>query len=103
MALTKAIYNAANESVMLIPRKSPITLSPAPILTINGASLVDTLGRQIDGNADGQPGGNYVAKLSKAGAIVIRSFRSGKIGHPTGHIRKALEKLGLPLRTLRSN
>jgi hypothetical protein len=30
----------------------------------NGALLADTLGREIDGNADGQPGGNFIATIS---------------------------------------
>jgi hypothetical protein len=70
LALGRAIYNAATASVNLIPKKSPITLRPAPILTINGASLLDTLGRQIDAKHDGLPGGIYKAMLTKAGAVV---------------------------------
>jgi hypothetical protein len=42
-------------------------------LTVNGSSLLDSLSRQIDGQGDGQPGGNYVAKLTKSGAIAVSS------------------------------
>jgi hypothetical protein len=74
VALSRAIYSAATKSVMLIPKKPPLVLSPPPILTINGSSLLDALGRQIDGNHDGRPGGNYEAMLSKSGAIPISAI-----------------------------
>jgi predicted outer membrane repeat protein len=77
VGLIRAIYATATETVMLIPKKSPIALSPPLILTINGSSLLDSLGRLIDGNDDGQPGGSYKAILSKVGTTVIRSVRPG--------------------------
>ncbi len=69
---------AATEMAMLTPKKSPLALSSPLILTINGSDIVDTVGRPIDGNNDGQPGGNYEVMLSKTAAIVIRAYRSGR-------------------------
>jgi hypothetical protein len=84
LGLIRAIYATATETVMLIPRKSPIALSPPLILTINGSNLLDRLGRRVDGNDDGQPGGTYKAILHKAGTIVISSVPPGERGHSVG-------------------
>jgi hypothetical protein len=65
VALSRATYSPATETVMLFARKAPLSLSPPLILTINAANLVDTLGREVDGKGDGQPGGSYHAMLSK--------------------------------------
>jgi predicted outer membrane repeat protein len=73
--LSRAIYASATETVMLLPKTSPIALSPPLILTINGSNLLDSLGRSVDGNKDGQPGGIYKAMLSKSGVITISSVR----------------------------
>jgi predicted outer membrane repeat protein len=75
VGLSRAIYASATETVMVIPKKSPIALRPPLILTINGSTLLDSLGRAVDGNGDGQPGGIYKAMLSKAGVITIKSVR----------------------------
>jgi hypothetical protein len=85
VALGRAIYNAATDSVMLIPKKSPLPLNPPLILDINATNLVDALGRQVDGKADGQPGGHYKAMLSKAGAITVSSVPYVKVGHSKVH------------------
>jgi hypothetical protein len=63
VALIRAIYNLATKTVMLIPKKSPLSLNPPLILTINGANLHDTLGRPVDGKGDGQPGGIFTVEL----------------------------------------
>jgi hypothetical protein len=60
--LTSATYNAAAETVTLMLRgKLP---RRAIQLTINAADVMDAEGRQLDGNGDGQPGGNFVAILN---------------------------------------
>jgi titin len=80
LALSRAIYSGATQTVMLIPKKSPIPLSPPPTLTISGSSLLDTLSREIDGRGDGQPGGDYEAKLTKGGAIAsARSVPASRV------------------------
>jgi hypothetical protein len=59
--LASATYNATTHSVKLIPQgKLP---KQALQLTINAALVLDAQGRPIDGNRDGQPGGNFVAIL----------------------------------------
>src|SRR5262249_5638581 len=90
LALSRAIYSSPTETVMLIPKKSPVPLSPPPTLTINGSSLLDTLSRQIDGQGDGQPGGNYVVRLTRTGAIAVSSARFGSAGRPTAGAFDAL-------------
>ena len=53
----------------------------------NASLVLDAEGREIDGNDDGQPGGNYVATLNKQGVIsaAISSARApGRISVPGG-------------------
>ena len=69
VALSQATYNPANNTVRLVTR-SPLVLNPPLKLTIYAAGLLDTLGRPLDGNHDGQPGGNCVVTLSKKGATI---------------------------------
>jgi hypothetical protein len=52
-------YNAANNTVTLVIKGT--VPKEKMQLTINAADVVDALGRQLDGNNDGQPGGNYVS------------------------------------------
>ena len=57
----------------LIPEK-PFALSkPVEVLVEGGppSGLQDAEGRLIDGNRDGQPGGNATSILSKGGASVV--------------------------------
>ena len=58
-----------NNTVTLVTR-SALVLNPPLKLTINAAGLLDSLGRPLDGNHDGQPGGNCVVTLSKSGASI---------------------------------
>ena len=64
--MSQATYNPANNTVRLVTRK-PLVLNPPLKLTINAAGLLDTLGRPLDGDHDGQPGGNFAASLRKNG------------------------------------
>jgi hypothetical protein len=69
--LTRAVYNASTTTVTLTPRKQPVVLQPPLRLSITAAGLLDTSGHEIDGNGDGQPGGNYVGILTKIGASAV--------------------------------
>jgi hypothetical protein len=69
VALSQATYSPANNTVRLVTR-SALVLNPPLKLTINAAGLLDSLGRSLDGNHDGQPGGNCVVTLSKSGASI---------------------------------
>ena len=66
ITLKSAALNAANHTVTLTPTK-PFKLSKPVQLQVNGlapSGLQDNVGRLIDGNHDGQPGGDAVAVLS---------------------------------------
>jgi len=63
VAISQATYNPANNTVRLVTR-SPLVLNPPLKLTLNAVGLLDNLGRALDGDHDGQPGGNFVATLS---------------------------------------
>ena len=65
--LKKVVYNAANATVTLTPRTA-FSLSKPVQISINGqptSGLEDSVGRLIDGDDNGQPGGNAVAVLSR--------------------------------------
>jgi hypothetical protein len=70
IALRSAVFDAARDAVTLTPRK-PFSLSKPVQLVVNGQSpsgLQDSTGRLIDGDHDGQAGGNAVAILRRGGA-----------------------------------
>ena len=49
---------------MTLTPRGKLTALKAEELIVNGALLTDTLGREIDGNGDGQPGGDYIVTIS---------------------------------------
>jgi hypothetical protein len=53
-------------SVLLVP-PTKAKLSQTDRLQIVATDLTDALGRPLDGNDDGQPGGNYAATFSRSG------------------------------------
>ncbi len=71
VAPATAIYNASTNTVTLTPKKA-LVLNPPEQLKINSSGLLDALGRALDGNNDGVPGGNFVATLSKQGITLQR-------------------------------
>lgn len=76
--LKSAVYNPVNDTVTLTPKKKFVVTKPVQ-LVVNGlppAGLETASGQLIDGNNDGQPGGNAVA-LIKAKAATITSFAVG--------------------------
>jgi hypothetical protein len=78
--LSQAIYNSSTFTVTLVTRQT-LALSPSLELTVKAASLLDALGRELDGNSSGESGANFTAVLSKAGANVTsarpRARKSG--------------------------
>ena len=69
LRLKSATYTDATHTVVLIPKKPFVLTKPVQLL-INGlapAGLEDSVGRLIDGNHDGQAGGNATAILSRGG------------------------------------
>ena len=71
VAPATAIYNASANTVTLTPKKA-LVLNPPEQLTINSSGLLDSLGRALDGNDDGLPGGKFIATLSKQGITTAR-------------------------------
>jgi RHS repeat-associated protein len=75
VALKSAVYSDITDSVTLVPRK-PFRLTKPVQLRVAGGpptGLADKLGQLIDGNHDGQAGGDAVAVLSKQGvSLAVR-------------------------------
>ena len=70
--LQSAVYNPSTLTVTLAP-KSQFDLTGPEQLRITAADLLDSNSRSLDGNDDGQPGGNFVATLSKSGIRVAQA------------------------------
>jgi hypothetical protein len=77
-------------SVSLLPATNP-NLSQTDRLEIVAADLTDALGRPIDGNDNGQAGGNFVATFARQGiAFAEPSVRlEGEEGGPARSVRTA--------------
>jgi hypothetical protein len=71
LALARATYDPTAHTVTLTPARK-LVLKPPVQLRITASSLPDTLGRPLDGNHDGQPGGDSTATLSAAGVTAAR-------------------------------
>ena len=62
---------------------------------MDGASprgLTDPQGQLLDGNADGQPGGNYAAPISWREAVLPAAWKA-RISHPKGAARSRTSSL----------
>ena len=74
MAPASAVYNGSNYQVRLTPRGT-LELTKPEELIINAALVADALGRPIDGNDDGQPGGDDIATITgsrvRAGGLAL--------------------------------
>jgi predicted outer membrane repeat protein len=79
-----ASYNASAFTVTLLTAKK-LSLNPPLDLTVKAASLLDAFGRELDGNDSGQPGANFTAVLSKAGASVTSERALARIGGLSSH------------------
>ena len=66
MASAVPASNPMTSMVSLLPAIKP-NLSQSDRILIIAADLTDAYGRPIDGNDDGQPGGNYVAIVTRNG------------------------------------
>ena len=49
---------------MTLTPRGKLTASKPEELIVNGALVTDTLGREIDGDDDGQAGSDYIATIS---------------------------------------
>jgi hypothetical protein len=67
IGLKSVVYGPAADEVTL-QVSGKLALSPSPQLRITATGILDASGRALDGNDSGQPGGDYVALLTKGGA-----------------------------------
>jgi hypothetical protein len=67
VSFKSATYNPTTNTVTLTPRGT--IPNQEMELTINGSVLLDAHGQDLDGNFDGQPGGNYTSLLNSKGLI----------------------------------
>jgi hypothetical protein len=67
ITLRKAVYNASNNTVTLIPSKPFSTQKPVQLEVIG---VTDSLGRPVVGNQNGTPGGIATAILKGKGATI---------------------------------
>lgn len=72
VALKSASYNDTGHTVTLVVG-GKLPMKQAALLTIRSAGVIDASGRPVDGNGDGQPGGDYSATLK--GGVATRSVR----------------------------
>jgi hypothetical protein len=86
IALGSAVYSGSTDSVTLRPRKAFALSKPVQIRVnrLAPSELADDLGRLIDGNHDGQAGGDAVAILSPAGARLAARVARGAAHRPVG-------------------
>ena len=83
------------ETVTLVPKK-PFALNKKVQLVINGEApngLQDSLGRLIDGNDDGQAGGNATAILSQKGATIAALSFFFRQCEGTAELREAASRV----------
>ncbi len=68
--LTSAVpaSNPMTSMVSLLPAIKP-NLSQSDRILIIAADLTNVYGRPLDGSDDGQPGGDFVALLTKSGSL----------------------------------
>ena len=81
LALRSATYNSSTHTVTLIPSKS-LASGLAFKVVVDGTSahgVSDTAGRLIDGNSDGQPGGDYVVAILARGKTLSYRDRDGDV------------------------
>ena len=65
MSRARAVYTSSNNQVTLTPPGTLNLTKSEELIAIVGL-LTDTLGREIDGNDDGQPGGGYIATITRS-------------------------------------
>lgn len=70
LAIASVSYNAASKSVTIIPVSKFIPGSKATFL-VRAMGLKDTFGRLVDGNRDGNAGGDVYYNLTKTGITLV--------------------------------
>jgi hypothetical protein len=91
MTLASATYDPASTRVTLTPRgKVP---RQALRLSITGSGVLDAQGRPVDGNGDGQPGGDFTATVGRGnlGPALVRAASAWSSAVPPGAVDVLLE------------
>jgi hypothetical protein len=100
MPFARPSYNPATNTVTLRPLGNG-TLRPPVQLRIVGSVLTDALGRPLDGNHDGQPGGDFIATLRKTGiTVTVVAGPQGKHPLSAAAVDAALKSLDASVRKL---
>jgi hypothetical protein len=89
--LSSAGYNPATRVVSLAPRGKLNPAQPEQ-LRITASLLTDTLGRPIDGNRDGLPGGDLVANI-KGKAVTLIAASAAKVSSASGLALEAIDRV----------
>ena len=63
LALQSASYIAGSTTVMLVPGRGVSLRQPIRLIIPQAAGLHDLAGNLLDGNRDGQPGGDFITRL----------------------------------------
>ncbi len=95
--LSSASYNPTTFTVTLLTKKT-LVLSPPLALSIKATSLLDALGRELDGNDSGEPGANFTAELSKSGTTVTSARELARMNRVSAHAVDAALEAGLQTR-----
>jgi hypothetical protein len=74
--LSSAIYSAS-PTVWIVTLTPAGTLNPSQPdqLRITAADLIDVYGRALDGDDNGQPGGDFLATVSKKGVTISKAVK----------------------------
>jgi hypothetical protein len=78
-------------SVLLLPATKP-NLSQTDRLQIVAADLTDAFGHSLDGNNDGQPGGNYTTMFSRSG-VTSDGLSLARMRVQSGTVSAAIDAL----------
>jgi len=73
--LASATYNASAHTVRLIPKQA-FNKTQLQQLRVKAAFLSDICGRPLDGNHDGQPGGDFTASMSKNKVTILSAAQA---------------------------
>jgi MBG domain (YGX type) len=78
VALSTATYNSTAFTVTLLTKK-PLAVNPPLLLTVAASSVLDALGRELDGDDSGQPGSNFTAVLSGKRTQITSAVRLARL------------------------
>ena len=86
------------------PDTTRLNLKKPAELIVNAMLITDAMGRDLDGNDDGQPGGDYIATLS-GGRVSVGGLPSARTGERPATVPAAIDALlarGELIRLIRS-